>query len=156
MSTTRERLPLQALPAWMSFNDAFLDGVAVQHVEPKGHGLVAQTGRHQDESQTQPPLATIPHELVLNQEAVQEYAKEDGNFKALLDACGHKSPRHDILLFLLVHLVAASRPWTEYLKLLDDQVPLPTMWPDGERDLLRGTSLEVRCPTRAPRSKSTH
>lgn len=139
----------------MSFNDAVLDGVAVQHIEQKGNGLVAQINSEQEGGQPQPPLLSIPHGLVLNQEAVQEYSKEDRNFKALLDVCGHQSPRHDILLFLLVHLVVSSRPkdhvalpnpWTEYLKLLDDHVPLPTMWPDSERELLRGTSLEVRLP----------
>lgn len=63
-----------------------------------------------------------------------------------------------MLLFLLVQLVLASRqsgrvalstPWTEYIKMLDDGVPVPTLWTEDERLLLRGTSLEVRlinCP----------
>lgn len=175
MSRQRERLFLQALPAWMSFNDAVFHGVEVLPVELKGNGLVAQQSLVDGE---QAPLLVIPHGLVLNQEAVEEYAKEDRNFRALLDACGRKvspapgrergiyayqisqqSPRHDILLFLLVHLVvssqprehvALSNPWTEYVKLLDDYVPLPTMWPESERELLQGTSLEVHLPL-APR-----
>lgn len=149
MSAQRQRLSLEALPAWMSFNDAVFDGVKVQAVERKGNGLVAQRSWTQSDNK---PLLEIPHGLVLNQEAVEEYAKEDCNFRALLDTCGRKSPRHDMLLFLLVHLVvssqpnqhvALSNPWTEYVKLLGDYVPLPTMWPDTERDLLQGTSLEV-------------
>lgn len=63
-----------------------------------------------------------------------------------------QSPRHDILLFLLVHLILSSdnkehaglpNPWTEYVKLLDDAVPVPTLWEEDERSLLRGTSLEA-------------
>lgn len=36
-----------------------------------------------------------------------------------------------------------SNPWTEYVKLLDDTVPVPTLWEENERSLLRGTSLEA-------------
>lgn len=63
-----------------------------------------------------------------------------------------QSPRHDILLFLLVQVaitlcpaehVAAANPWTEYVKMLDDDVPVPTLWTEHERLLLQGTSLEV-------------
>lgn len=63
-----------------------------------------------------------------------------------------QSPRHDILLFLLVHLVLSSEykeraglpnQWTEYVKFLDDDVPVPTLWKEHERSLLQGTSLEA-------------
>lgn len=56
------------------------------------------------------------------------------------------------MLFLLVQLVVSTRPsehvaslnpWTEYVKFLDDHVPVPTLWLDDDRLLLRGTSLEV-------------
>lgn len=55
-------------------------------------------------------------------------------------------------MFLLVHLILSSdnkeraghpSPWTEYVKLLDDSVPVPTLWEEDERSLLRGTSLEA-------------
>lgn len=51
-----------------------------------------------------------------------------------------------------MHLVLSSgnkehaglpNPWTEYVKLLDDTVPVPTLWDEDERSLLRGTSLEA-------------
>jgi len=71
-----------------------------------------------------------------------------------------QSTRLDVMLFLLVQLVLGSRPpgeglaglsnpWTEYVKFLPGQVPLPTLWTEMERALLRGTSLEVgsRRPT---------
>lgn len=63
-----------------------------------------------------------------------------------------QTPRHDVLLFLLVHLVLSSdnkehaglaNPWTDYVKLLDDYVPVPTLWEEGDRSLLQGTSLEA-------------
>ncbi|CAN8105700.1 unnamed protein product [Discula destructiva] len=144
----RERLSLNALVAWMRFNNATFTNVEVQEVQQKGHGLItkatATSIRHS-------PLVSIPRDLVLDANAVEEYAKENRNFRALLDACGHKSPRHDVLLFLLVQLAVSSRPtehitssnpWTEYIKFLEDYVPLPTLWPEEDRLLLRGTSLE--------------
>lgn len=116
----RQRLPLQALPAWTSLNNIAFSGVEVQPIQHKGHGLVATKQAHvddndndvdNDENKTKdngndedkntetgsyrpPPLITIPRELVLNAEAVEQYAKEDRNFKALLDACGRKVSLH--------------------------------------------------------------
>ena len=58
-----------------------------------------------------------------------------------------------MLLFLLMQItitssghglsVGVSNPWTEYVKMLPDVVPLPTLWTDDECVMLRGTSLEV-------------
>lgn len=58
------------------------------------------------------------------------------------------------MLYLLTHLVQskatssgtrafASTPWTEYIKFLPRPIPVPTMWTNDERELLKGTSLEV-------------
>lgn len=149
----------------MTINDATFSNVEVKPINHKGNGLVAQNDLA---GSGDSPLLTIPHDLVLSAEAVLEYAKEDKSFSQLLDACGHKvsrqnlmhassypnqlqSPRHDILLFLLVQLVHSSRPskrvclstpWTEYLKIIGDEVPVPTLWKESERRLLQGTSLE--------------
>lgn len=56
------------------------------------------------------------------------------------------------MLFLLVQLAHASagshssagvsNPWTEYIKFLPGEVPVPTLWTEDERLLLAGTSLE--------------
>jgi hypothetical protein len=64
-----------------------------------------------------------------------------------------QSTRADVLLFLLVQTALASRsshssvgvsnPWTEYLQFLPQTVPVPTLWTEDERLLLRGTSLEA-------------
>ena len=58
-----------------------------------------------------------------------------------------------MLLFLLMqitiassghgHNVGVSCPWTEYVKILPDMVPVPTFWTEEERLMLIGTSLEV-------------
>ncbi len=40
--------------------------------------------------------------------------------------------------------VGVSNPFSEYIKMLPSNVPVPTTWNDDERTLLAGTSLEVR------------
>jgi hypothetical protein len=40
-------------------------------------------------------------------------------------------------------VVGVSNPWTEYVKILPESVPLPTLWTDEECMMLQGTSLEV-------------
>lgn len=87
----RERLALEALPAWMDFNNATFSHVEVKPIPGKGNGLIAQT----DSSKIgQSPMIKVPHDLVLNEGAVEQYAKEDRNFRALLDASGHKVSVH--------------------------------------------------------------
>lgn len=83
----RERLPLQVLPAWLQLANGTFSNVEVQPIQHKGNGLVAQAS---SVDIGQSPVITIPHDLVLNAEAVEEYAKEDSNFRLLLEACGHK------------------------------------------------------------------
>lgn len=75
----------------MSINDATFTNVEVKPINNKGNGLIAQ--KDSDEVGDS-PLLTIPHDLVLNCEAVHEYAKEDKNFSQLLNACGHKVSQH--------------------------------------------------------------
>lgn len=68
-------------------------------------------------------------------------------------AKGYQSTRGDILLFLLMQMtitcpdvscnIGVSNPWTEYVKLLPSDVPVPTTWSEEQRMLLIGTSLEV-------------
>lgn len=54
------------------------------------------------------------------------------------------------MLFLIMqstlaagHDVGVRSPWTEYVRLLPETVPLPTMWTAEQREYLIGTSLEV-------------
>ncbi|KAF3762883.1 SET domain-containing protein [Cryphonectria parasitica EP155] len=131
----REKLPLESLPAWMSLNNATFSHVEVKTIPDKGHGLVAQAKSAEIGLS---PLITVPRDLLLNAGAVEEYAKADRNFRALLDACGHKAA----LSSQAHELGGLSTPWTEYIKILDDHVPVPILWIEEERALLRGTSLE--------------
>jgi hypothetical protein len=39
--------------------------------------------------------------------------------------------------------IGVSNPWTEYVKMLPSNVPVPTRWTEDQRALLAGTSLEV-------------
>ncbi|KAL2159660.1 hypothetical protein VTH06DRAFT_2229 [Thermothelomyces fergusii] len=149
-----QTLPIEGLPAWARLNDVVLHDVKVARTEGKGYGVVSGTDMSvADDTTESPTLLAVPRALVLNSEAVSEYAKEDKNFKQLLDAVGRGSTRTDVLLFLLVQTVLASRsghpavgvsnPWTEYLKFLPETVLVPTLWTEEERLLLRGTSLEA-------------
>lgn len=57
------------------------------------------------------------------------------------------------MLFLLMQITIAakhhgmnvglSNPWTEYVRMLPSEVPVPTLWSEEERVMLVGTSLEV-------------
>ncbi|CAJ2502715.1 Uu.00g101090.m01.CDS01 [Anthostomella pinea] len=149
----RGEFPVDALPAWCLLNDVTFVDVKVADIEGRGLGLVAERDLVNEEDHYEvPTLLAIPKELVLSAEGVEEYAKENKDFRQLLDAAGHQSTRGDILLFLLTQLVRSSpdytggqgamTPWTQYFSLLPTQVPVPTMWSESELSHLRGTSLE--------------
>ncbi|KAI1778255.1 SET domain-containing protein [Hypoxylon cercidicola] len=144
---------LSDLPAWCVLNDVNFVGVKVANISGRGYGLIAEKDLVSGDDNFEPPtLLTVPKELILSAEGVEEYAKESKDFRQLLDAAGHQSTRGDILLFLLVQLVLSSpeyeggqgplTPWTQYFCLLPEEVPTPTMWNESELSLLKGTSLE--------------
>ncbi|KAG0652527.1 SET domain-containing 8 [Hyphodiscus hymeniophilus] len=148
----KAQLPIAALPAWSKLNDASFIDISVQNVEAKGFGLATERALSSVEAFDVPTLLIIPKDLILSAEAIEELAKVDQHFKQLLEAAGGKSLRGDVLLFLLMQitigspdhgqLVGVSNPWTEYVKILPDFIPLPTMWTEEERVMLVGTSLE--------------
>ncbi|CAK7266717.1 hypothetical protein SEPCBS119000_002173 [Sporothrix epigloea] len=160
MAQVQESIDL--LPHWQRLNSIELTNARVAAIPGKGFGLVVV-----DHSLSAPasdiegnagydsrrPLIFVPADLVLHAEAVQEYAKQDCNFRLLLEAAGNQSTRGNVLLMLIVQLVVSSRqpgedraalptPWTDYVRFLPADVPLPTMWTAAERRLLQGTSLE--------------
>ncbi|KAI1662562.1 SET domain-containing protein [Daldinia decipiens] len=149
----RGHFSLNDLPAWSTLNGVnFLD-VAVANIEGRGNGLVAKKDLISQEGESEPlTLLTIPKELVLSAEGVEEHAKENKYFRQLLDIAGHHSARGDILLFLLYQLVLSSpdyqgglgpsTPWTQYFSFLPSYVPTPTTWTELEISYLKGTSLE--------------
>ncbi|KAI5462563.1 hypothetical protein BGZ63DRAFT_217644 [Mariannaea sp. PMI_226] len=161
MSST-STLPIDAFPAWVRFNDVHFNNTKLSQTEGKGLGLVAEVDLkttapgegHGEVGKNPNILLSIPHDLVLSADTVKEYANVDQNFRQLLEVAGQQSTRHHILLYLMVHLIPSNRdnvgsrgcaptPWTEYIKFLPRQVPVPTMWTEDERALLRGTSLEA-------------
>ncbi len=158
------QLPLKSLPAWLALNDISFYDVRIATVADRGYGLVTERKLTTAEKTFDTPsLLTIPHDLVLNAEAVAQYAKEDRNFKLLLDivsdqtsedgAARWQTTRNKVMLFLLVQLVrssgqggepaSVSTPWTEYVRFLPRRPALPTLWSESERCLLLGTSLSV-------------
>lgn len=126
-------------------------GVGVADTDGRGLGVVAERDLSNENNEL-PALLTIPKDLILCAETVEEYAKENKDFRELLDAAGHQSLRGDVLLFLLAQLVLSSpdyngglgpgTAWTQYFRLLPTHVPTPTLWSEPELSLLRGTSLE--------------
>ena len=83
-------LPIDSLPAWAHFNGVSFHNVRVASTEGKGYGVVSSGDlKAAEDTSDAPALLTVPHDLVLNAAAVDEYAKEDRNFRQLLDAVGH-------------------------------------------------------------------
>ncbi|KAK4075452.1 uncharacterized protein Triagg1_4573 [Trichoderma aggressivum f. europaeum] len=152
----RSQLPIEAFPAWAALNNVDFANAEIRNIEGRGLGLVAKhdlTDAGHDAPSSQ-AIIRIPRDPVLSAETVEEYAKVDRNFKQLLDVAGHQSTRGDIMLYLLTHIIQskeassnarlfASTPWTEYIKFLPQYIPIPTMWTNDERQLLKGTSLEA-------------
>ncbi|ATY66230.1 SET domain [Cordyceps militaris] len=148
------QLSIESLPAWATLQDVKLQQVGMRHIDGKGYGLVAGTGLNaSEEADDALEIMRVPAELVLSGEAVEEYAKVDHHFKQLIEAAGRKSTRLDIMIYLLVHIVSGKHPgdknrrcvptpWSEYIKFLPKAIPVPTLWSEPHRLLLRGTSLE--------------
>ncbi|KAJ5753149.1 hypothetical protein N7520_010066 [Penicillium odoratum] len=149
----REYLPLDSLLAWLRLNGIVTNGVAVQRLETvesdtdKGNAIIATAdSKHSTDEQV---LLQIPRDLVLSLESVHDYFKSDRDLRDVLEA----TARGSILIFLLVQIthnnsqmprhIGVSNPWTEYLKFLPSSFSLPTFWSEEERELLKGTSLEV-------------
>lgn len=86
-----EQLPIEGLPIWARFNDVGFHDVKITESDGKGYGVVCQKKLTTNPDATDKRiLLSVPHALVLNQDAVREYAKEDQAFKQLLDAVGHR------------------------------------------------------------------
>lgn len=87
----RPTLSIQSLPAWAHLNDVSFHNIKVINTEDKGYGVVSDEDlKATSEANDTSALITVPHGLVLNAAAVEEYAKEDKGFRLLLDAIGHR------------------------------------------------------------------
>ncbi|EFX03245.1 set domain containing protein [Grosmannia clavigera kw1407] len=155
MAAAFTHLPISSLPVWQTLNDVSFVDTRIAEIPGKGYGLVANRSLTTAKPTFhRSSLVSVPHNLILNAETVEQYAKQDRNFRQLLEVVGRQSERGDVLLFLLVQVVLGLKPpgtdsvalptiWTEYVKFLPADIPLPTMWSDTERLLLQGTSLEA-------------
>jgi len=154
-------------------NVAFHDVAVVENHEHAGYGLAATRALTSPESEDGEPLLHIPRGLMLCVDTIAASAKADRHFGSLLAVAGGKvgsgpdcfcsrdgllmagqNLRGDAMLFFLMQVTMATKqkpldgagvsgPWTEYVKMLPEKVPLPTTWTDEEMHLLDGTSLEV-------------
>lgn len=82
------RLPVNTLPAWAAFNNVQFNGIkvdAIPGLEDRGSTVVAK--RHLSGGQ-EAPLMTVPKDLILSLERVQEHAKTDADFRTILEALG--------------------------------------------------------------------
>lgn len=95
----RSVLALDALPLWTQFNDVVFYDTHVEDMKDgdvsKGFGLVAERALSSEaENLDIPRLLHVPKDLVLSAEAVEEHAKVDQEFRALLKAAGGKVGMH--------------------------------------------------------------
>ncbi|KAM0273935.1 hypothetical protein ACHAQH_008106 [Verticillium albo-atrum] len=80
-----------SLPAWNRLNNVDLIDVTPKEIPQSGFGFVADRNLScEEETFDTPTLARIPRALILSKEAVDDHAKVDGHFRALLDAVGRK------------------------------------------------------------------
>lgn len=81
-------LPIDTLPIWAAFNNVQFNAIKIGPIpglEHRGSTVVAKRqlqGGHED------PLMTIPRDLILSLERIQEHAKADSDFRAVLEGLG--------------------------------------------------------------------
>lgn len=70
-------------------NNITFAGIGVADTDGRGLGVIAEKDLS-NENDGLPALLTIPNDLILSAESVEEYAKENKDFRELLDAAGHQ------------------------------------------------------------------
>jgi hypothetical protein len=87
----REKIPVTSLLAWSKLNDVnFLDSKVADLGASKGFGLVTERALNSKDTFDIPTLLTVPGDLILSAETVEEHAKADRDFRQLLHAAGGK------------------------------------------------------------------
>lgn len=82
---------LSDLPAWCVLNDVNFVDVKVANISGRGYGLIAEKELvNENDNSESLTLLTVPKELILSAEGVEEYAKESKDFRQLLDAAGRQ------------------------------------------------------------------
>jgi hypothetical protein len=86
-----EELPISALPAWCKLSDVLFFDIEVKDLgNAKGFGLVTCRPLSSRDTFDIPTLLTIPHDLILSAEFLEEQAKVDSHFRQLLSVAGGK------------------------------------------------------------------
>ena len=104
-----------AFPQWCTYNDAQLLDIALATDEQRGNHFrpVKDLGNSEDGGDP-PLLLTVPKDMVLSAEAIQQYAKVDKNFRDIYDAAGHQVinlRNTDMISSILAHKVHSPIVW---------------------------------------------
>ena len=88
----RKCLPIEQLQAWATLNGAEFNNTCVQRIpssdgENKGAGVFA-TRDFKTNHDHEAILLSVPHDLVLSQDQVSNYAKSDRHLRDVLEAIG--------------------------------------------------------------------
>ena len=133
----RQCLPIEQLQAWAKVNSVKFHNTKIERIlgsdpeEDRGSGLVA-TGDFEAQQNFETLLLSVPQELVLSRELVEQFAKYDRHLRDVLEALGafgrvgtrhsvasrsvvgllikllHQSTRGAILTFLLLQITNSS------------------------------------------------
>lgn len=78
-------LPIETLPTWAAFNNVLFHRIKVgpqKGREDRGSTVVARQSLHDSD---EGPLMTVPKDLILSLERIQEHAKSDSDFRTVLE-----------------------------------------------------------------------
>lgn len=83
-----------AFPQWCKYNDVeLLDIILSTSIRMGNHFKATRDLRNDEDNMELPLLLTVPKDMVLCAEAIQQYAKVDKNFRDIFDVAGHQA-RH--------------------------------------------------------------
>ncbi|KAF2154679.1 SET domain-containing protein [Myriangium duriaei CBS 260.36] len=149
------RLDIDALQPWALLQGAQLSKIhfgTSADLPAKGAGVYADEDIEASADDFATTLLTVPRDLVLSRERVEQHSKVDSDLRAVLDSLGEfaKSSRIAILTFLVTQSTLGApsvpephfvhSPFSSYIKFLPLE-SLPTFWSEEERALLTGTTL---------------
>ena len=81
------QLPPEAVTPWAMLNDVTFDRTVPGTVQVRGGALLAKEDQGADRDSSQ-VLLTVPRDLILSLERVQECAKVDKDFREVLESLG--------------------------------------------------------------------
>ena len=82
------QLPAEAVLPWAMLNEVSFVLAVPGVSQDKGAALLAKEDLHADDTPESRLLLTVPRDLILSLERVQEQAKTDKNFREVLESLG--------------------------------------------------------------------